>query len=47
LKSRVVTPSGEVDFELRDEVIRLWDNLTGKNTGDLKTHEALVIIAKK
>ena len=38
---------GSVDIELRDEVIKLYDNLTGSKTSDYKTMEALVIWAIK
>lgn len=38
---------GSVDVELRDEVIRLYDELTGANTSDLKQKEAIVILIRK
>ncbi len=38
---------GSVDVELRDEVIRLYDELTGANTTDLKQKEAIVILIRK
>ena len=43
--NRFKKEDGTIDEELRDEVIKLYDNLTGKDSDTLRSFEAIIIIA--
>ena len=46
-KKRLTKEDGSIDKELKAEVIKIYDRVTGTQTHDLKTFESFVIVATK
>ena len=46
-KKRLTKEDGTIDEELKAEVIKIYDRISGTQTYDLKTFESIVIVATK